>query len=65
MPLIDVAHQHLITARAINTAKQQEGKPAFETLDWSSMVAGPRVAAGLDPFDSKKHNFEPRPEPED
>ncbi|KAL0581075.1 hypothetical protein V5O48_000969 [Marasmius crinis-equi] len=60
MPLIDIAHQHLITARAINTVNKQESKPCFDTLDWSSLVAGSRVAAGLDPFDSKKHDLEPQ-----
>jgi len=43
MPIIDVAHQHLITARA-NGGDQ---------LDWSSMVAGQRMSAGLPPFTKK------------
>ncbi|KAF5368332.1 hypothetical protein D9758_002155 [Tetrapyrgos nigripes] len=55
MPAIDVAHQHLITARAIHTTQKLEGKQSVETLDWSGIIAGSRVAAGLDPFDSKKH----------
>ncbi|KAI3622253.1 hypothetical protein WG66_015845 [Moniliophthora roreri] len=55
MPAIDIAHQHLITARALHTAQKNEGKPTVETLDWSGIVAGSRVAAGLDGFDSKKH----------
>lgn len=54
MPFIDVAHQHLITSRAIHTALKSEGKDVVETLDWSGIVAGSRVAAGLDPFDSGK-----------
>ncbi|THV01426.1 NAD-P-binding protein [Dendrothele bispora CBS 962.96] len=55
MPVIDVAHQHLITARAIHNAQKREGKAVVDTLDWSGIIAGSRVAAGLDPFDSKKH----------
>ncbi|KAF8899114.1 NAD-P-binding protein [Infundibulicybe gibba] len=55
MPVIDIAHQHLITARAIHEGQRREGKAAFETLDWSGIVAGTRVAAGLDGLDSGKH----------
>jgi hypothetical protein len=40
MPVIDIAHQHLIAARA-NGGDQ---------LDWSSMVGGQRISAGLPPF---------------
>lgn len=54
MPVIDIAHQHLLTARALHQNKKQEGKAKFETLDWSGIVAGTRVAAGLDGFDSQK-----------
>lgn len=43
MPIIDTAHQHLVTARAVGGA----------SLDWSSLVAGQRIAAGLPPF--KRH----------
>ncbi|KAJ6520524.1 NAD-P-binding protein [Mycena sanguinolenta] len=53
MPSIDIAHQHLITARAIHKGQVQSGKEAVEVLDWSGMIAGARVAAGLDPFESK------------
>ncbi|KAG6830893.1 hypothetical protein H0H92_014044 [Tricholoma furcatifolium] len=56
MPVIDVAHQHLLTARALHQAKKRGGKVEFETLDWSGIVAGTRVAAGLDGLDSKKHD---------
>ncbi|KAF7307591.1 NAD(P)-binding protein [Mycena indigotica] len=52
MPAIDIAHQHLITARAIHTGQVQAGKEAVDVLDWSGIVAGARVAAGLDPFES-------------
>ncbi|KAJ7084736.1 NAD-P-binding protein [Mycena crocata] len=54
MPSIDIAHQHLITARAIHTSQVQAGKEAVDVLDWSGIVAGTRVAAGLDAFDSAK-----------
>ncbi|KAI0082312.1 NAD(P)-binding protein [Panus rudis PR-1116 ss-1] len=55
MPALDSAHQHLLTARALHAAKLARGEKVFETLDWSSLVAGARVAAGLDGFDSAKH----------
>lgn len=54
MPVIDTAHQHLLTARAFHAEQKRQGTAAFETLDWSGIVAGTRVAAGLDPFDSQK-----------
>jgi len=55
MPVIDIAHQHLITARAIHEAKKLEGKEVYETLDWSGIIAGTRVAAGLNAFDNISH----------
>ncbi|KAI0094384.1 NAD(P)-binding protein [Irpex rosettiformis] len=55
MPALDSAHQHLLTARALHEAKRARGEEVFETLDWSSLVAGTRVASGLDGFDSSKH----------
>ncbi|KAF9024134.1 NAD-P-binding protein [Hymenopellis radicata] len=55
MPCIDIAHQHLITARALHLSLKSEGKEVVDTLDWSGIVAGSRVAAGLDAFDSAKH----------
>jgi len=54
MPVIDIAHQHLLTARAIHQSQKQECKAKFDTLDWSGMVAGVRVAAGLDGLDSQQ-----------
>jgi hypothetical protein len=48
MPIITAARDHMLTARA------QEKKP-FTSLDWSSLVSGNRVAAGLDAFDHRKH----------
>ncbi|RDB28753.1 putative oxidoreductase YfjR [Hypsizygus marmoreus] len=56
MPAIDIAHQHLLTARAIHQGHKQEGTAKFETLDWSGIIAGTRVAAGLDGLDSQKHD---------
>jgi len=55
MPAIDVAHQHLLTARALHEGMKKEGKAVYETLDWAGIIAGPRVGAGLDGLDSKKH----------
>ncbi|KAF8588911.1 NAD-P-binding protein [Ramaria rubella] len=52
MPVIDIAHQHLLTAKAIHEAQGVETK--YPVLDWSALVAGNRVAAGLDGFDSSK-----------
>ncbi|CAE6509099.1 hypothetical protein RSOLAG22IIIB_05065 [Rhizoctonia solani] len=48
MPIITLARDHLLTARA------QEEKP-FPSLDWSALVSGNRLAAGLDAFDHRKH----------
>ncbi|KAF5366948.1 hypothetical protein D9757_010838 [Collybiopsis confluens] len=54
MPVIDIAHQHLITARAIHSSQKEEGLQTLDILDWSALIAGSRVAAGLDPFNSRK-----------
>ncbi|KAJ4002250.1 hypothetical protein F5050DRAFT_1802533 [Lentinula boryana] len=54
MPMIDIAHQRLITARAIHTAQKEEGTQSLDVLDWTALIAGSRVAAGLDPFHSRK-----------
>jgi len=50
MPVIDVAHQHFLTARAAHLAQQAKGESEFEVIDWSSLVAGSRLAAGMDAF---------------
>lgn len=50
----DAAHQHMLTARAIHNSQAQDGNARFDVLDWSSLIAGARVAAGLDGFDSNK-----------
>ncbi|GAA5913920.1 NAD(P)-dependent oxidoreductase [Sporobolomyces salmoneus] len=44
VPALDVAHRHLVTAIAHGGGD----------LDWSSLVAGPRLAAGLSPFTGRK-----------
>lgn len=61
MPIVDIAHQHMLTARALNAAQGENSK--FPQLDWSAMAAGTRVAAGLDPFDSSKHENRPEEDP--
>lgn len=47
MPTIDIAHQHMLTARAGHIKKTQQGTSKYETLDWSALVSGVRVTAGL------------------
>ncbi|KAG2360628.1 NAD(P)-binding protein [Suillus spraguei] len=54
MPTIDNTHRGLITARAIHQAQVVAGTQQWDILDWSSLIASSRVAAGLNPFDSKK-----------
>jgi len=51
MPTVDIAHQRLITARAIHERQRSSGSQKWDTLDWSASIAGSRVAAGLEPFD--------------
>ncbi|GAA6007662.1 hypothetical protein JCM11491_003916 [Sporobolomyces phaffii] len=46
VPALDVAHRHLVTAIANGGGD----------LDWSSLVAGPRLAAGLSPFTGRKEH---------
>ncbi|KAF9225573.1 NAD(P)-binding protein [Gyrodon lividus] len=50
MPVVDIAHQRLVTARSIHEAQKIVGTNKWETMDWSAMIAGSRVAAGLEPF---------------
>ena len=47
MPVIDIAHQHMLTARAGHISKTLEGTSKYKTLDWSALVSGVRVTAGL------------------
>ncbi|KAH7886018.1 NAD(P)-binding protein [Phlebopus sp. FC_14] len=50
MPVIDLAHQRLLTARSLHEAQKLAGTNKWDVIDWSAMIAGSRVAAGLDPF---------------
>ena len=44
----------MLTARALYANQVRTGEAQFDILDWSSLIAGTRVAAGLDGFDSSK-----------
>ncbi|KAI0248353.1 NAD-P-binding protein [Lactifluus subvellereus] len=63
MPAVDIAHNHLLAARALHAAQARTGTTSFPVLDWSALIAGTRVAAGLDAFDGGKESG-PVPEPE-
>ncbi|KZT54131.1 hypothetical protein CALCODRAFT_22767 [Calocera cornea HHB12733] len=54
MPMVDIAHQHMLTARAY-AAKLKDGERRWKELDWSAMVIGQRLASGLEPLDPKAH----------
>jgi hypothetical protein len=58
MPIIDIAHQHLVTTRALHAAHRLRGAEKFEVLDWSAIIAASRVAAGLEGFNSGKASFQ-------
>jgi hypothetical protein len=62
MPAIDTAHNHLLAARALHAAQARTGTTSFPVLDWSALIAGTRVGAGLDPFDGGKVRVPLRPE---
>ena len=53
MPVVDVAHQHLLGGRALHRRDKARGKAAFEVLDWSGLLAGTRAAAGLSGFETE------------
>ncbi|KAF9654128.1 NAD-binding protein [Thelephora ganbajun] len=55
MPLIDIAHQHMLTARAGHISNTLQGTAKYETLDWSALVSGVRVTAGLAATGSGSH----------
>jgi len=55
MPIIDVAHQRLISTRAIHNSLKEKNSALPDTLDWSAIIAASRISAGLDGFDSAKH----------
>jgi len=58
MPTVDLAYQNMLSARAHHSQRKTEGHVAtgkngdFEVLDWSALIVGRRVAAGLDGFHS-------------
>jgi hypothetical protein len=54
MPVIDLVYQHMLTARAGHVAQALLGRAQYKILDWSAVVAGVRIAAGLDGLDSNK-----------
>ena len=54
MPTVDTAHNHLLAARALHGAQAPTGTTRIPVLDGSALIAGTRVAAGLDPFDGGK-----------
>ncbi|KAG9003785.1 hypothetical protein FRB90_011123 [Tulasnella sp. 427] len=62
VPIIDLAQQHLLTAKALNAVQPSYKK--LENQDWSSLVSAARVSAGLNPFDSSSHRTGPVPEPD-
>jgi len=55
LPTIDIARQHLVTARAVHTSPESTSKPPYDVLDWSALAVGARVAAGLPAFNTRKH----------
>jgi len=59
LPAIDNAHHHLLTARALHAAQARTGSTRFPVLDWSALIAGTRVAAGLDAFDRPEASYTP------
>jgi hypothetical protein len=54
MPVIDTAHQHMLTARAIHLSQTNLGKSRYKVLDTGALIAASRIAAGLDGLDSRK-----------
>lgn len=54
MPIIDIVHQQMITAKALHNANKQANVPTHDVLDMTAIIAASRIAAGLDAFDSKK-----------
>jgi hypothetical protein len=50
MPVIDVAHQHMLSARA----------HGGDEMDWTALVGGQRISAGLQPFKGRVSLTRPR-----
>ena len=53
MPTVDTAYRDMLTARALHQRQLSADNAKFGTLDFSAMVAGIRVSAGLDGFEGK------------
>jgi hypothetical protein len=49
----------MLTARALHTAQERTGTTSFPVLDWSALIAGTRVAAGLDAFEGAEASYSP------
>ena len=58
-PAVENAFHHMLTARALHTAQERTGTTSFPVLDWSALIAGNRVAAGLDAFGETKASYSP------
>lgn len=54
MPAVSNALRSMITTRAIHQAQVVAGTQQWDIIDESALIASSRVAAGLNPFDSKK-----------
>lgn len=54
MPAVGNALRSMITTRAIHQAQVVSGTQQWDIIDESALIASSRVAAGLNPFDSKK-----------
>ncbi|KAG1908364.1 NAD(P)-binding protein [Suillus fuscotomentosus] len=52
--IVSNAHRSMITTRAIHQAQVVSGTQQWDIVDESALIASSRVAAGLDPFNSKK-----------
>jgi hypothetical protein len=58
-PAVENASHHMLTARALHTAQERTGATSYPVLDWSSLIAGTRVAAGLNPFGGAEASYSP------
>lgn len=56
-PAVENAFQHMLTARALHEAQERTGTTSFPVLDWSALIAGTRVAAGLDGLEGAKASY--------
>jgi hypothetical protein len=56
-PAVENAFQHMLTARALHEAQERTGTTSFPVLDWSALIAGTRVAAGLDGLEGAQASY--------